>query len=334
MNLIVTTILSYWHLGRKIKPTPSGWLSGNAPCCHHRGEKADTRGRGGLIITGEGFRWHCFNCNFKAGWTPGHVMTKNTKNLLLWLGVPDVDVQKLALNAIKHRDELTKVDQILDFELLPKPLPDNSKTFAELTEKGCTDPEFINAVEYVLSRKFGLDWYSWMWSPENGYRDRVIIPYYHEDQVVGWTARKITDGKPKYLASSQPSYVFNLDRQGYNRKFVIVVEGPMDAIPIDGIAVLSNELNDAQIARINGLGREVILVPDNDEPGTKLIDVAIEQGWSASSPDWGNDVKDVARAVEKYGRVYTLATILKYREHGQIKLTMMKKRILNAASKT
>lgn len=252
---------------------------------------------------------------------------------MLWLGVPDVDVQKLALEAIKQRDELSTVDHVLDFSLVTKALPDNTRTFTELAEEGCTDPEFVSVVEYVLSRNFGLDWYHWMWSSENGYRDRVIIPYYHEGDVVGWSARKITDGNPKYLASSQPSYVFNLDGQNSNRQFVILVEGPMDAIPVDGVAALSNELNETQIARINSLGCEVILVPDYDKPGTKLIDVAIEQDWSASLPDWGDDVKDVAKAVEKYGRVYTLATILKYREHGQIKLTMMKKRILNAAAK-
>lgn len=332
MNLLQATLRAALPAKRKI--TPTGWESFNAPCCHHRGENRDTRKRGGVIFKADGFTYHCFNCKFKAGWTPGHVLSKNTRSLMLWLGIPDADVQKLALDAIKHRDELSKVDHVLDFSLVTKALPDNAKTFTELAEEGCTDPEFISAVEYVLSRNFGLDWYPWMWSSENGYRDRVIIPYYHEDQVVGWTARKITDGKLKYLASSQPSYVFNLDRQSSDRKYVILVEGPMDAIPVDGIAALSNELNETQIARINSLGCEVILVPDYDEPGTKLIDVAIEQGWSASLPDWGDDVKDVAKAAEKYGRLYTLATILKYREHGQIKLTMMKKRILNAAAKT
>lgn len=332
MNLIQATLRAALPAKRKI--TPTGWESFNAPCCHHRGENRDTRKRGGVIFKADGFTYHCFNCKFKAGWMPGHVLSKNTRSLMLWLGIPDVEVQKLALDAIKHRDELSKVDHVLDFSLVTKALPDNTKTFAELAEEGCTDPEFVSVVEYVLSRNFGLDWYPWMWSSENGYRDRVIIPYYYEDQVVGWTARKITDGNPKYLASSQPSYVFNLDRQSSDREFVILVEGPMDAIPIDGIAALSNEINETQIARINSLGCEVILVPDCDKPGTKLIDVAIEQGWSASLPDWGDDVKDVAKAAEKYGRVYTLTTILKYREQGQIKLTMMKKRILNAAAKT
>jgi hypothetical protein len=35
--------------------------------------------------------------------------------------------------------------------------------------------------------------------------------------------------------------------------------------------------------------------------------------------------------VKKYGRIYTIFTILQYREHNQIKITMLKKKIENGA---
>jgi DNA primase len=95
---------------------------------------------------------------------------------------------------------------------------------------------------------------------------------------------------------------------------------------------MHNDPNETQIARINALGREVIVVPDNDKPGCVLIDKAIAAGWSVSLPEWGDDVKDVADAVKKYGRIYTLFTILQYREHNQIKITMLKKKIENGAT--
>ena len=50
---IVKEILSTF-LPAKRKQTPSGWISYNAPCCHHNGTSADTRGRGGLISNGDG----------------------------------------------------------------------------------------------------------------------------------------------------------------------------------------------------------------------------------------------------------------------------------------
>lgn len=325
MNLIQSTVKAVLPAHRKM--TPTGWESFNAVCCHHRGENRDTRKRGGIIFKGDGFTYHCFNCHFKAGWTPGHTLSANTRKFMSWLGIPDAEINKLVLEAIKAKNDLKPAENTFNLNLEPKFLPKNCKTFDEWVHEGCEEEDFLNVIAYVLDRKMELDWYPWMWSAENGYRDRVIIPYYYEGTIVGWTGRKITEGKLKYLTSSQPSYVFNLDRQDYNKKYVIVLEANFDAIALDGVAVASNELNDAQIARINALGKEVIVVPDNDIPGTKLITTALEQGWSVSLPEWGRDIKDAGEAVEKFGRVYTLYTILKYREHNPIKITMIKKRI-------
>ncbi len=329
MNLIQARVQA--SVPPKRKMTPSGWESFNAVCCHHRGENRDTRKRGGIMFKNNGFQYHCFNCNFKAGWVPGKLLSKNTRNLMLWLGIPDDEVKKLALEAIKHKDEQVTVSKTVSFDLETRQLPKDCVTIDEWVHNGCEESDLLSVATYILDRGMGLDWYPWMWSAENGYRDRVIIPFYHENRIVGWTGRKITDGTPKYLTTAQPGYVFNLDRQDNDRKFVVVVEGQFDAIAIDGIAIMHNEPNETQIARINALSREVIVVPDNDKPGTKMIEIAVEQGWSVSLPDWGSDIKDVADAVKKYGRIYTLATILYYREHNQIKITMLKKKIENGA---
>jgi DNA primase len=154
-----------------------------------------------------------------------------------------------------------------------------------------------------------------------------MIPFYHEGKIVGYTGRKITEGKPKYLTDSQSGYVFNLDAQTYDRNFVIVVEGQFDAIAVDGVGIMTNEPNDAQIMRINSLGREVIVVPDRDRPGAKMLASATKNGWSASLPPWSDDIKDVADAVKKYGRLYVLTTILHYRVSGEIKINLMKKKL-------
>ena len=328
MNLIQATFLNF--LPPKRKQTPSGWISFNAPCCVHNGDRADKRQRGGVKLSGDdGFQFHCFNCGFKAGWVPGKLLSKNTKSLMRWLGMPDDEVNKLSLEALKNKDELDKTPIPLNFALEPKNLPENCLSIETWIDEGCEDPDFLNVIGYILDRGMQLDWYDWMWSPEAGYKDRVIVPFFHENVVVGWTARKIKDGKPKYLTSSQPGYVFNLGAQTHDRKFVIVVEGQFDAIAIDGVAIGHNEPNDAQIMRINSLGREVIVVPDNDKPGAKLINAAIDNHWSVSLPDWGPDVKDVADAVKKFGRIYTFFTILKYRESGEIKIKLLKKQLEN-----
>ena len=326
MNLIQATFLQF--LPPKKKQTPSGWIGFNAPCCVHNGERADTRQRGGVMTSGEGgFQFHCFNCGFKAGWSPGKLLSKNTKNLMRWLGMPDDEINKLNLEALKNKEDLAKTPIPINFALETRFLPENCLPVKEWIDAGCEDPDFLEVVAYIFDRGMELDWFDWHWTPEAGYKDRVIIPFYHEKVVVGWTGRKIREGKPKYLTTSQAGVVFNLDRQVKNRKYVIVVEGQFDAIAVDGVAIMHNEPNEAQIARINQLGKEVIVVPDNDKPGATMIQKALEARWSVSMPDWGDDVKDVADAVKKFGRIYTLFTILQYRETGETKIQLLKKKL-------
>lgn len=327
MNEIQSTLSAV--LPPKRKSTPSGWIGFDAPCCHNRGETRDTKKRGGILFSAqEGFQYHCFNCGFKAGWTPGKLLSQNTKNLFKWLGLNQDDVNKLNLYALKLKDDQPVVKKTLSFDLQPKLLPDHSIDLKTLIEQDHTNYNTVlDHVTYLTARNFDIDWFPWHVSSAPGYTDRIIIPFYYQDQIVGYTARKITEGKPKYLSDSQPSYVFNLDRQTANRQFVIVVEGPFDAIGIDGVAVLSNEINSAQAIRLQGLNREVIIVPDRDRAGAKLLSAALEYGWSVSMPPWEEDIKDCADAVKKYGRLYTLSTILHYKETNKVKIEILRKKL-------
>jgi DNA primase len=122
--------------------------------------------------------------------------------------------------------------------------------------------------------------------------------------------------------------VFNLDRQSYNRKFVLVTEGPIDAICLDGCAVMSNEVGPQQITQLNQLQREVIVVPDRDEPGLKLAKQAIELGWSVSMPDWPEGIKDVNDCTQKLGKIYTLWSIVQAKESMPLKIQLRMKKWL------
>lgn len=327
MNEIQDALLTL--LPAKRRTTPSGWISMNAVCCHHRGQNADARGRGGITVGATGsFTYNCFNCGFKAGWTPGHLMSRNTRQLFLWLGLGESEVGKLSLLAMKIRDDQPITKKALNFVLEPRSLPDQCQNIDTWIAQGCQDTELLAVISYLVdTRKMGWDWYPWHWSAAPGYRDRVILPFYQNGEIVGYTGRKIQDGNPKYLTDSQPGYVFNMDRQTSDRKYVIVVEGQFDAIAIDGVAVMHNNPSDTQVARINALGREVIVVPDRDKPGAEMLKTTLEQGWSASVPDLGPDIKDVADSVKKYGRLYTLSTILRYRVSNQIKIQLMKRQL-------
>ena len=331
MNDIQTTLLNLLPPNRKT--TPSGWTSFDAPCCHYRGEKRDTRKRGGIMTGSEGnFTYHCFNCNFKAGWTPGKLLSKNTKDLFKYLGVSDIDIGKLNLVALKIKDGQPVLTKSLNFELKERELPEGTMSIIDWINSAYTpdiEKDIGPVIEYIINRGMQLDWYNWMWSAQPGYKDRVIIPFYNDRKIVGYTGRKITDGNPKYLTDAQPGYVFNIDAQSYERRFVIVVEGQFDAIAIDGCAIMHNEPNENQCNRINMLNKEVIVVPDRDRAGAKILKAALANGWSACMPPWENDIKDVADAVKRYGRLYTLTTILKYRVHGEINLNLLKRKLEN-----
>jgi hypothetical protein len=325
MNLIQAAVQTL--LPSKRKPSPSGWISFNAPCCHNKGERQDKRQRGGMLFNNDGFQFHCFNCGFKAGWTPGKLLSKNTKNLMSWMGMPDIEIQKLGLEALKNKEELPKAEKILNFDLIEKPLPDECKSINDWIAQGCTESDLIDVIEYITNRGMKWDWYDWHWSAANGYRDRVILPFYQNKLIVGYTGRKIKDGKPKYLTDAQPGYVFNIDQQDDDRKYIIAVEGQFDAVAISGVAFMHNEPNDTQCTRLKVTGKEIIIVPDRDAPGAKMLDAALANGWSVSMPPWNDDVKDVADAVKKYGRLYTLATILHYKETNEIKIQLLQKKL-------
>lgn len=337
MNEIQSTIIKF--LPHNKKTTPSGWISFNGVCCHNNGERPDTRGRGGILFTENGFQYHCFNCNYKSGYSYGKLLSKNTKKLFQWFGMPDNEINRLSLYALKMKDDTVTIDTSIKFDLQEKQLPDNSKSFfdwlhylknntrTEYTKEENDIREQLASMEQYLSNRMMKAYYAdWHYSYSPGFKDRVIIPFYHEKKLVGYTARKFRDGSPKYISDTQSGYVFNIDKQTHDKKYVIVVEGPFDACAIDGVAILTNEPNNIQIQRINSLNKEVIVVPDRDIAGLKLIDVAIDQGWSVSTPPWRESVKDVNDALIQYERLYTLYSILYYRESNKLKKELQKKK--------
>ena len=191
-------------------------------------------------------------------------------------------------------------------------------------------PPLLNsAVDYTNSRKMDYDRYDFYWtdSTEHSLHQRVIIPMIWQGRTIGYTSRAFVDGvKPKYYSHYEPNFVFNTNNQLPDSKFVIVCEGPFDAMSIDGVAVLNNECNETQADIIESLGREVIVVADKDRAGQKLIDAAIEYGWSVSFPIWQETCKDINEAVVKYGKLFVLKAIIDGKETSKLKIELMRKK--------
>lgn len=327
MNNIQQSVLD--ALPSRRRRASKDWISFNAPCCTHRGETPDLRSRGGLLLTPEGgFTYHCFNCQYKTGWTPGHHLGYRVRNLLSWLNMPEDQIRLLVFEAMRQLDresvQRELVKKTVDFKPAKMPLSEN---IATLISAGVDqeEPMVARAAEYITSRGFDLNDYDFRWSPEteHGLNRRIIIPFTWQGQEIGYTARSISpQSKLKYFNQYDSDYVFNVDAQAADRKFVLVSEGSMDALALGGVAVLTNAVSEQKAEIIESLGKQVIAVPDRDRSGEQLIDAALEYGWSVSFPLWEPDVKDAASAQQRYGRLYTLRSVLAGVETSSLKIKL------------
>ena len=324
MGLISDTLLT--HLPGKRKQTPSGWISFNAPCCD------DKRQRGGFIVNGgDAISYHCFNCQFKASWQPGRTISQKMNKLMRLLNMGDDTISQLRLEALRLNDNSNTVIHSVVPKFEARALPIDALSMVEwaknIAQSDFSVPENLKkCIQYLIDRNIDPKSYPFYWSIKIGFSNRIIIPFMYKGEVVGWTARAINDSKPKYLSEQQPGYVFNLDHQLDDREFVIVCEGPFDAISIDACALLGAEIKDSQNWLLKQLGKEIILVPDRDHEGPKTIEQALEFGWSVSMPNWPAGVKDVNDAVVKLGRLATLWLITNAKESNSLKIQLRAKK--------
>ena len=279
--------------------------------------------------------YHCFNCGYKASYIIGRKLTQKMRQFMGWLGITDNTIKKLAIEAMRHEESDTKQERKRFITFKKTNLPKNTHSLEFWLEKyiakDLTQPQWekIDAIlNYLKGRGIGADWYDFMYSPVMNWdiNKRLLIPFYWKGDTVGYTGRLFeTSDKIKYYTDVQPGYVFNIDAQDWTRKFVIVTEGPFDAITISGVSILGSEINDIQRELIDGLNRKIIVVPDRDAPGEKLINQAMEFGWSVAFPEWDNTITDVADAVLKYGRLFTIQSILTSTESSKLKIDLKRK---------
>ncbi len=299
--------------------TPSGWNTMNCPMC------SDKRKRGGLITTGARISYNCFNCGFTTGWAPNPTLGKKYKDLATTLGATNEDIHKVQVELLKYSEDLETeeftdyVYNLQKFETVELP-----KDFSVVESLKEDHPIKIYAKERGL-----LGLYPLLYFNESLYKQRLVVPFTYNNEIVGWTARHInppTKQTPKYLHKMQPGYVFNIDRfADSKRKIVIVTEGVFDAILIDGLAIQGNSVGAEQAHLIEKLGKRVILCPDRDSAGKELILQAAELGWEVSFPPWHVDCKDAADAVQRYGRLATVSSIIKHATDNKLKIEVKAK---------
>jgi len=313
----------------KRKQSSSGWISFNAPCCVHNGDTPDRRGRGGIKLSDQGWSYHCFNCGYTASFILGRNIGFRARRLLEWIGVPENDINQINLESMRHRSMEGMIED--------RQREWNNTAPIEFTETEL--PEFTDFVttatpehwDYLRSRHVPEDYPVVVAGTS---RPGVVVPFTYNNQVVGSTIRFLDDRNPRYINDMPRGYVFGIDLQQAGWQHVIVTEGIFDALCISGVAVMHNEISDDQARLIRSLGRNVIVVPDQDQAGIELVDRAVELGWSVSIPDWPEGVKDINDAVKLWGKLTTLLTIMQSSESSKIKIEIRKKWLIKKLKKS
>lgn len=326
IDVLKDAILS--NIGQ-LKSAPKGWHKRNCMLCHTQGHGRDTRHRFGIQFNPQSIAMNCFNCGFSSGYTEGKELSKSFKFFLTQLHVNEKFIEQIEFEIFKQKNQIHAVrdgdEEKFDnpearFKALfqkwqPMELPDDSLSLLEWLDNGVDDENFLRVIQYAIDRKLP-DLGKFYWTPNTSVNlhERLIIPYYYKNKIVGFTSRLCYDTPdksiPKYYQQCPTDFVYNLDnQQGWMRKYVIVTEGVLDAYVVDGVSILG-EIGQAKIDIVNRLQKQVIVCPDRDKKGSDLVDVAIDNNWAVSFPKWNAGIKDAAKASEVYGRLLTTHSII------------------------
>ena len=282
--------------------------------------------RGGIKTDGTNWSYHCFNCDFKCGFMLGKTLTGNTRKMLIWCGIDEQDITKWNLYSLQHKDllDLTRIKKKKKKVIFDEVgLPDKMEPIYS------DDPRHRPYVEYLKKRGLSVNEYPFMVTPDGEGRDanRIIIPFTHENKIVGYTSRYTDNRIPKFITHQQPGFLFGYDLQKPDWEVCLVFEGIFDALSLSGCALTTNTISEAHADALRNLQRKIIIVPDHDKPGLSICDQALELGFYISIPDWSPEIKDANDAIIKYGRLPTLLSILQSATNSKIKVQMQRRKI-------
>lgn len=309
----------------------NGWIFFNCPSCYHT-ENPDTKHRGNIIFSDDSFAYQCFNCKFTCRFKLGGFLSKDVISWLKDLGASDKEINNLRSMIQEyndsHSDNPTEKKVVIKKREI-RDIPTNYKSIKESLYKGEKHQSLQKVMEYITQRNPRLlGWTDLMWA-ENQYN--FLIPNYEYGNVVGYSLRKLTDSTDsKYIHFIPSGYIFNYDNLLKDRKYEIICEGQTDALAINGVSILSNIFTPDRLKRILPFtkDKEIILLPDRDKSGRKMVKQVIDENlpFSVAFPNWERGIKDAEDAVKKYGRLYTIYSILTSKESNKdlIKMKSMK----------
>lgn len=321
-----------------------GW---NRTFCEVCGDGSRVKGpRGGWLFSegGSACSYHCFNCGEKGSFDIGreNPTSKRMHGILVAFGITESEYKTLIILHKKQNGTVKKdkpKSKAFSHSFIDMPEHWISIDGADAESKAC---------RAFLKTKYGLQKSDYTFFTSTGYavggnpreasiasglRNRVIVPYFKNGKMIYYQGRDITDkAKLKYLSPELPkgNILFNWDTMFLDTKDPLyVVESAFDAIHLSGTATMENDLSGMQLEVLHKCKREKIIVPDFNGDSFNMAEIAIQNGWNVSFPNYRKTCKDVSDSIVKYGKLYTFYDIASNVKYGHEAAFML--RFLNAS---
>lgn len=326
---------------------PNDW---NKCYCEVCGDGSRTKGpRGGWSFQGEMAFYSCFNCGIKASYDPNRdfPICRDMRRVLEAFGISIKEARFIA-DKNKFIDKPVEEESSDSEEAVVKPvinlyvksydspdyfvplstLPD-SNVYAEQARAMLWDKYGLKDTSYPFMLSSGLTK-----SPDPKEKSmakmlmgRIIIPFYKNGGLIYYQARAMEEDEPKrYINMQVPktNIIFNMDAMYRNHERPLYIfEGAMDAIHVDGVAVMENNLSASQVELLNRCYRKKVIVPDINQDkaaagDNKLIQIGVyENGWGVALPELGSGNKDLSEGIKRYGKLFILQSLVQNTYYGQ-----------------
>lgn len=305
-------IISRIHLNKK---SNTGFHTIKCAVCK------DYKDRAGFKFEGDTIGYSCFNCGAKAKYIEGsESISKSMKHILNMFGISNEDISnvldklffKIKENSGIEIFTLSKIankNNAIKFLTPEIELPAGSYRL----ESAADDDIWKEIAEsYLELRNIKLSSNQFYLSNDPRYRSRIIIPYLRHGKIIYWQARSLDpDLQPRYLNSPNPKdpIIFGYDElYNWSDLPLFVFEGVIDALSVNGVALLGSSINETKIEILKRSKRRLIFVIDPDHNGKNFAKVALANNWEITFPP--ERMGDVNQSICEVGKIWTIKCLM------------------------
>ena len=293
-----------------LTPISTGWHTCRCQLCN------DYKDRAGFKFDAGQVGYSCFNCGKTGTYEEfSGEMSRNMRRILTTYGIDDSAISAVVNSAFFNKKEETSKITLTSLKKVntttpPVKFPNKTFHLGETTDQLDFQQRIV---DYLVKRSIDLDAWSFYFSLDPRFKDRVIIPFYRNGSLIYWQARALDDKEKKRYDNpsvSRDAVMFNMDQLTKHAAAPLFVhEGAFDAMITNGLGTLGSKLSDAKLELLDKSSRRKIFVIDKDKNGASFAEAVLQAGWEITfAPDGASDVNHSA---QRFGRSWTIRQLIK-----------------------